>query len=286
MKVSAFLRHFLHHSLRRFPTCALLCAGLFAVGCQDVLTYSDKSRANGVELYNRQSYPEAAGAFNTAIRQNPRDYKSFYYLGCSYESMRQMQQAIGAYRAGLDVMNTTLEGKEDTEFRVKLINGLAGAIAKSDVRDIETNSAEADAKQKADGFSYLLLAKIHAFRGDADSAIEAFNHASMLEPNNFHIAKEYGLYLDSIGQTDRAEVPLRRAYALDPTDDQVNQALRHTGVVPGPSLKDEKALAKPLVPKGPIPLVDLGKIGRRDNGTTETPTPAPTPAGQAAAPRD
>jgi Tfp pilus assembly protein PilF len=229
-------------------------------GCSDIITHGEDARAHGVELYNQHQYADAAGAFNNAVRQNPRDYKSFYYLGCSYQSMHQMQQAIEAYRTGLDVMHTTLMGKEDDEYRVKIINGLASAIAQSDVRDVETNSAEAMARQKADGFSYLLVARIYALRGDADTAIEAFDHATLLEPSNFYIHKEYGLWLQSIGQSQRAQAPLRRAYAIKTDDEQVNQALRQIGVIPGPSLKEEKALARPLVPMGPIPPVDLSRF--------------------------
>lgn len=250
------------------------------VGCADVITHGEDARNHGIELYNQHQYADAAGAFNNAVRQNPRDYRSFYYMGCSYQSMGQMQQAIEAYRTGLDVMKTTLNGKEDDAYREKLIDAQASAIARSDVRDVETNGAESSARLKADGFSYLLVAKIHAYRGDADSAIDAFDHAVMLDPGNFYIQKDYGIWLVSIGQSQRAQTPLRRAYALDSSDVQVTQALEKIGVVPGPSLKDEKELAKPIVPLGPIPQVDLSRF---TPGGASTP---PANGSAAVSPRD
>ena len=54
-----------------------------AAGCQDVLTYSDQTREAGMTAYMQGDYPKAAGAFRSALRQDPRDYRSHYYLGMS-----------------------------------------------------------------------------------------------------------------------------------------------------------------------------------------------------------
>jgi cytochrome c-type biogenesis protein CcmH/NrfG len=248
-------------------------------GCADMITYSRDSERHGQQLYNEGQYAEAAGAYKNAARQNPRDYKAYYMMGNCYVRMNQWVQAIGAYRRSLEVQNVTLLGQTDEVQRMNTLTGLAGAIAKSDTRDIETNAAVSKARSSQNAQEYLLLAKIYAFRGDADSAIEAFDHATLLEPDNFYAAKEYGLYLEQLGQTPRAEAALRRAYALDPKDDQVNLALRRIGVVPGPSLKAERDLVGPPVPKGPIPEWNIG--GRNAQ------QPASPPPGQTVqAPRD
>jgi len=164
-------------------------------------------------------------------------------------------------------------GRRDTKLKYLVLDGLANAIASSDARDSDMNSVEAKARDRQTSDDYLLLAKIDVDRRDADSAIDAYDRACMLDPQNFYIAKEYGLYLERLGQTDRAAAPLRRAYTLNNNDQQVNDALRRIGVVPGPSIKDEDALAKPLIPKGPIPEVDLGKV-MGINGGSATPAAA------------
>ena len=107
---------------------------------------------------------------------------------------------------------------------------------------------------------WFLLGKIFAFRGDPDSAIDAYNHAMLTDPQNFHIAKEYGLYLVRLGQGKQAETPLRKAYAMNPDDAEVGNVLRSIGVIPGPALQDEDALAKPIIPRGPLPELDINKI--------------------------
>ena len=74
------------------------------------------------------------------------------------------------------------------------------------------------------GESQFLLAKINRGIGDADAAIEAYSQASLTAPKDFDIAKEYGMYLLQLSQNDKARSELRRAYALNPKDQQVAEA--------------------------------------------------------------
>src|SRR5439155_17297520 len=111
--------------------------GLFAfAGCQqEIISHAPQARAEGVKAYEQGQYADAAGSFRNAIRSDPRDYKSQFYLGQSYEQMRQYQQAIQAYKASLDAQPLTLAGKEDQTQRLKTIDALASVISKSDQRD-------------------------------------------------------------------------------------------------------------------------------------------------------
>ncbi|HMB95896.1 MAG TPA: tetratricopeptide repeat protein, partial [Tepidisphaeraceae bacterium] len=159
------------------------------------------------------------------------------------------------------------------------LDGLAIAIAKSDQRDAEINSAEHDAQTYNSAENWYMLGKIYAYRGDADSAVDAFNRAMLLEPNNFYISKDYGIFLERVGQSAKAEAPLRVAYSLNNTDVQVADALRRIGVIPGPSILNEDQLAKPLIPKGPIPEVHVPVLS-----SFSRPPSAPEPTAEA--PRD
>jgi hypothetical protein len=65
----------------------------------------------------------------------------------------------------------------------------------------------------------------------------------------------------------------------------VNNALRRMNIVPGPGLKDERALAKPPLPKGPLPEVEWSNFGLGGSGNKETNAEASAqPAAQAAPP--
>lgn len=242
---------------------------LLAAGCADVVTYSKDSRKEGLRLMRAQEYADAAGAFRNATRQNPRDYQSYYYLGESYAKLNQWQQAIAAYRTSLEVMDSTYAGREDVKFRQTAMNGYASAIAKSDSREVETNAVVQKAHSTAKANDWFLVAKVYAYRGDPDNAIEAYTRAEQIDPNNFFIAKERGLYLEQLNQQAKAEPSLRRAYAIQQDDEEVVAALRRMGIVPGLSLKAENALAQPVVPKGPIPQPKF--MERTNTETAETP---------------
>jgi Tfp pilus assembly protein PilF len=233
-----------------------LVVGALAVGgCagSDVITYSGESQREGEKLFRQGDYANAAGAFRNCVRQNPRSYKGHYYLACCYTHLDQPQLALAAFRSAKQTINMTLEGQYDKDTHQNILLGMASVIARNDPRNIETDSLQREASSKQDADSWYILAKTYEYRGDADSAIDAYNHAALLEPKNFNFLKEYGLYLVRIGQNQRAESPLRKAYALNSQDQQVAMALRSIGVVPGPSILDEKQLTGPILPKGPIP---------------------------------
>jgi tetratricopeptide (TPR) repeat protein len=261
---------------------------LLVIGCQqEVISSNPKARATGIKEFGQGNYADAAGSFRNAVRSDPRDYVSQYYLGQSYEQMKQYQQSIQAYKASLDAQPRTLAGREDQTQRLRTIEALASVISKSDQRDAEVNAVEAAAKQSNKAQDWLLFAKIAQNRGDVDTALDSYNRASLAEPGDFVVAKLSGLYLEQVGQKKKAEQALRRAYSIKSTDQEVNEALRRLNVVPGPGLKDENALVKPPVPVGPIPQVDWNKLTGREAQAepaqaeparaTEQPTYVPPP---------
>src|ERR1700744_3746982 len=66
---------------------------LSAGGCADALVYAKDAHNQGMELYNEGDYADAAGAFENATRQDPRDYGSYYYMGACYDQMKDYRQA-------------------------------------------------------------------------------------------------------------------------------------------------------------------------------------------------
>lgn len=199
-------------------------------GCADALSYSKEDRAAGMTMYNNGNYVEATAAFTNAARQDPRDFKSYYYEGACYAARQDYEQAIAAYRTCLAVMPLTLEGKNSPNFRNKAIDALATSIAHSQSHGIETAALEKKCATTPSAQNQWLLAKVYRYTGDADSAIVAYNKAILIDPNNFAIAKEAGLYELALGQTNRAEFALNKAHEDDPADAQVNDALRGLGV--------------------------------------------------------
>jgi Tfp pilus assembly protein PilF len=230
------------------------------VGCQgEIISRNPKSHAAGMKDFNDGNYADAAGSFRDAIRSDPRDYTSQFYLAQCYENLKQYQQAIQAYKASLDAQPLTLAGQADQPQRLRTMEALASCISKSDNRDAEINALESSAKSNNSARDWMLVGMIYRNRGDADSAVDAFNRAYLINPKDFVVTKQYGLYLEQVGQKQKAAWTLKKAYALNQHDEQVNDALRRLNVVPGPALKDEAALVKPPLPEGPLPQINWDK---------------------------
>src|SRR5690606_21930510 len=112
------------------------------VGCADIVTYSQDAQQQGMQYYNAGQYTDAAGAFRNAVKQAPGNYEARYHLGNSYVRIGSYEKAIQSYRAALDAMSINYEGQRDTEFRAKVIDGLAQAVAQSPNRHAEMNALE------------------------------------------------------------------------------------------------------------------------------------------------
>jgi tetratricopeptide (TPR) repeat protein len=216
-------------------------------GCGDALIYAKETRGQGMALYNDGNYGDAAATFANATRQDPRDYRSYYYMGASYEAQSAYQQAISAYRSCLDVMPLTLEGKNNIAFRYHTIDSLATAMSKSSTHGDEAVALEQKIKGRPSVEEQWLLAKLYRYSGDADAAVDAYNKVVLIAPDNFTIAKEAGLYETELGQTNRATFALKKAFAVNPDDQEVNDALRKLGVV-GITRANESDLSQPAMP--------------------------------------
>ena len=211
----------------------LICAAIFSGGCADMVTYANKYHDQGMQLYGDRLYTEAAGAFQKSIRQDPRHYRSQFYLGACYEELGQHQQAFAQYKMALDVMASTPEGKRDQAFRELVLSRYAAAVARHDKAEVELAALVQRAQPSQRVEDWFLLAKVHRLRGDADLAIEAYRRAAQCDNNDFGVRKEFGLYLlDPLNQRREAEYYLRQAYRLNSQDEAVNAALARLAGAP------------------------------------------------------
>ena len=287
-------------SSTRIPRAALASLALAllmcAQGCTDMVTFAGDNRAAGIAAYNEGRYTDSAGSFRSAIRQDPRDYQSQYWLGMSYLKLGNHQSAIAAFRSCLDTRMVTLAGQADQTIQGKAIEGLAQAIVSSDDGDVEIDQVEQRARVAGGAKSaqeFFLLAKVYRYRKLPDMALDYYNRACLQDNHNFAYLKDYGLYLEQLQQRAQAETALRQAYAINGEDVEVNAGLQRLGIVPGLALKNKSDLAKPPLPKGPIPEPDWDKVreslglGSGNHAAPETPASSATPAiGTVAAPRD
>ncbi|HEY1684224.1 MAG TPA: hypothetical protein VGG19_05650 [Tepidisphaeraceae bacterium] len=205
-------------------------ATISLTGCIDTTSYQYYATDKGIKQFNSGDYATAAGSFTDALRHEPRDYEAEYYLAASHDALKLHQQAVGEYKAALAVMSTTSQGRRDTKFRYQIIDALAQSIARGD--DIDSQIAEL--KNKANSAEdYYLLAKVYQYAQDADSAMLQYDKATMLDTRNAKYAEDYGLYLERIGQTGKAQQELHQAQSLGADDPQITAALQRMGSVGG-----------------------------------------------------
>lgn len=252
---------------RLFGVALLGGVSALACGCADIVTYAGESRQTGITHYNAGEYPEAAGAFANAIKQRPQDFESYYYMGRTYEAMKNYHQAVGQYRTSLTLMDNALAGKVEPAFRAKAIEGLASSLALGNDATLEA-AAFSRTNGPTTAEDHFVLAKVRRIHGDVDMALQEYHQAAELDPKSIAIAKEYGLYLMQLNQRTPGALALKRAWVLNyrarnEADPQVEQALRAANIVPGPSLADQNDLVRPLIPPGPLPEVDLGQANGR-----------------------
>lgn len=213
-------------TIRRIVLLVLVSAPLVSslTGCE-VATFSEDARRKGLQLYSQNNYTDAAGSFQNAVKQRPTDYKSYYYLGQSYEKLDQLQRAIQAYKAARDVQFETLEGIQDRTMRAQILDALASTIARSGDKDREIEILRQRAAVARNGEDLMTLARVYRNSGDPDNAIATYETAVSRFPREQVYAKEYGLYLKQLGLSARAKQVLTHTASLKP-DAEVTDALK------------------------------------------------------------
>jgi Tfp pilus assembly protein PilF len=231
----------------------LLAFSLISTGCTEVLTYANKSRDEGIRLYGEHYYADAAGAFRNAIRQDPRDYRSQYYLGLCYDELKQHHQAFSTFRTSLDVMTQLGPNFVDPNFRQQVLEAYGASVARHDENESEVNALTKRAQGSSSGEEWFVLAKAFRLRGDADRAIDAYTRAARVAGDNFFIRKEFGLYLlDPLAQNKEAEYWLRLANRLQPADQEVNAGLARLGVTITASSRSREPIPRTPPPRQAI----------------------------------
>jgi tetratricopeptide (TPR) repeat protein len=255
------------------------------VGCSsiqgmDLLTWAKDAKNEGIRKYNDGKYDAAAGCFRNAIRQDPTDPETEYWLALCYEQTHSYHEAIDAYKTSLQLMPAPGTAHYNRPMHDSAFDRLAHVVAANDPTGSEVDLIASAAAKGDASEQYRLLGRIFRYHGDADTSLDNYRKAVKLQPENFNAQRELGLYLEQLTQNEEAGQVLRDAYRINQHDDQVNAGLRRIGIEPGDSLLEQAApissMKPPVMPA--LPAVDPG-----------LPTPAAntyTPSPESPAPRD
>lgn len=260
----------------RMMSFALVAAGLAGLaGCGsvqgvDVLTWANDAKRQGMQQYNDGRYAEAAGCFRNAIRQQPADPESHFWLAMSDEQTQSYHEAIDAYKTALQLMPPPNTPHYSVSMHDNAFDRLAHIVAANDPTGSETDLIAQVASKDNSSEEYRMLGRVFRYRGDADSGLENYHKAVQIDPDNFAAQREYGLYLEQLTQNQAAAQVLRDAYRINQNDAQVNNGLRRIGMEPGPGLL---ASGQPAHPNAaPLPSSDPG-LPAVPAANTYTPSP-------------
>ena len=148
-------------------------------------------------------FERAAGYFTKAIERNRGHFRSHYYLGHCYESMRDLDRAEREYQSAIQIAE-----QAGSSFAL----GYQG-MARVRLLQVQTDKALPLALRAAelapnDAESHRVVAKVYTALERPLDAVEHWERAAALDPTDakvhYHLYRSYA----SLGKTDKARAAL------------------------------------------------------------------------------
>ncbi len=169
------------------------------------------------EFYLRQkNYRAALERFNDALRYKPKDALATFRLAQTQEQLGLLEQAYRSYDGYLEILPNGPQAKDAREALKRL-------DAKLDVHPVESASTDSNAAQVRQdievGESYLS-------RNDFQSALERFEEAIRLSPEDPVVNLRMAQSLQGLQQLDQARRFYQKYLTLEPKGHYVADAKR------------------------------------------------------------
>lgn len=206
---------------RSLRQAVILCAIMMPINLSVSAASADLSR--GIEFYNAGKYSQSLPLLEAAVRANPYDDSSHYYLGLCYQSLKQITLAKAHFQwVAANGRNPTLRAYAAKTMAhygspVEATSATASAAASTAPANTQTAQQTADAKIKQLGRCKVLMFETswchycHEFAPTFDEAAQKyrtvdFQHVDAEAPGNAEMTQKYGIkgypslvYLDGKG---------------------------------------------------------------------------------------
>ena len=204
----------------------LLCTlFLTIVGCGQPSNTTLLEQGNYAMWQNRWS--DAANSFTKATSQHPGDWEAQYKLGKCYLEMGEPQRASQSLAVAESLRPNDIE----------VSDLYAESLLLSGERDLLFTYLFERAKRVESARAWMVFAEYTMEIDDPDSAITAINTAIKLSDGTDarpHVIA--AAFAERLGDDTLAVTRWEEAWIIEPTNEDISNALRAHGVVPGPTM--------------------------------------------------
>lgn len=207
-------------------TLGLMVVGTTLMGCEP----NPLLRRQATDALALNQIDRAENRLEKALKQDPTDGKSHYYMGL----VRLRQDKPLAAQLHLEKALTLQHERE-------LVPDIIDALAESLFQQKEYATLTAMLKKAGSDYGtardFLREAKYLIRMNDLDGAKLAFRKATRLSNlDNEKPYMEMADLFDSVGDSESAVLALRYAYTIKPNSPVIHAKLRQHGMIPGPSV--------------------------------------------------
>lgn len=213
--------------------CALVLSGftlLALLGCQSPSNVSLRERGDW-ELQQKH-YPEAIDAYKQSLDIMPGHAETYSQLAKAY---------LATGETGLARENALLAHSLKVEDQ-EIFAGACEALYADKKFEQLNRLLRARTVDRGKTQDFLLLGEYSERKGDVDEAQRAYLTAAQIDANTTYqphlaLAKLY----KKVGDTRRYQERLSMAYAIAPNEPDVLEAMKGSGLIPGPTLGTRSA---------------------------------------------
>ncbi|MGB9181636.1 MAG: tetratricopeptide repeat protein [Pyrinomonadaceae bacterium] len=180
---------------------------------EPVVSPAVESRNQGLSSLTSGDYEKAVEFFNLAVKQNPGDAYSYYYLGAAYSALKKYDEVVAAYEKAIRLNPQAADADTyynlgGAYFELKNYPEAAKALTKAIAREERNNDA------------YIDLGDAYSKMYNWPEAIKAYNKALEIKPDidDPDIYYNLGVAYDAQNQSEKAIEFYKKAIEHNVTD--------------------------------------------------------------------
>jgi tetratricopeptide (TPR) repeat protein len=217
-------------------------AVLMAAGCAENV---EDIRTEGVEQFRGQQYVESMATLRYALRKNPNDAESNYYMGLNYRALAERRFKDGDLPAAKRTLDVAVfyfsQAVKSWPNYMAAIQAKTEALESRGKFDSALGVAENSANiNRGVADHFVFLGDEYRVRADYDNALRAYKTALASDPQNARAYAGLGKMYWLTGDKPLAVDSFNRAHELSPTQPDASEMMAELGS------SGEAAFASPM----------------------------------------